>query len=358
MPSLLTEPTSVSYIWIGPPSNLPGASGVAGHDISALIELWNLTAKEKKHQIRFWCLDDFVPYYNDLLKDYLVGDNPIQICSIESCLLQYMEEALEDLFYEEEKAYDAFLVYSFIKLFLNSDIALVPIADRVSCKELFSLFLLRSIGGFVLDTNVSPDGRDGTALLAKPESSVEFMLPALYLQSRLKQWMHREHARLPFECFECWAMYSSGPNDITKPMVRKFINLAGYTLEGSKLIKAATLLDCVETYLKKEELDHYQESLKDHPDWIVRQILQNARGLPILLTVTADIRRSHETKASFFAAKPSAIKFIKTHSDHIDHEKLVSPELGIKKTYNNTHVPKIIGSVVEPIDVSPTMAPS
>ncbi|RUR04315.1 hypothetical protein [Legionella sp. km772] len=341
MPHLLKNALPVNFIWIGPPSNLPGSSGVVAHDVKALIELWAHPIYENQHQILFWCLDEFVPYYQELLKEYLTGDNPIQVCSIQAYLQEFLEEEYQvDLFYEETINHDALLVSSFFKLFLKKELSETPIADRVSCKELFSLFLLRSLGGYVLDTNVSLSANTAT-ILPKPEAFVQFMLPASYLITKFKGWMRRVDAQLPWECFECWAMYSSGANEITIPMVRQFIALAGYTQQGSGLVKLPVLLRNVETYLKKEELDKYQASLSSMSATIIRQMVQCARGLPIMSTVTASIRKAKENKSDFFSPSPSAIKLIKIEKDPEDIRRLIAPELGIVKTYNNTHVPSL-----------------
>ncbi len=40
MPGLIKDTVPVNYIWIGPPSTRAGSSGVVGHDVCALTELW------------------------------------------------------------------------------------------------------------------------------------------------------------------------------------------------------------------------------------------------------------------------------------------------------------------------------
>lgn len=344
MPAVLKDRVPVNYIWIGPPSSLAGSSGVSGHDVTSLITLWQRIASEKKHQVFFWCLDEFVPYYQDCLRECLIGENPIQICSIDAFLRECMDRPDPiDIFYEDEINHDAFLVDAFLKLFLNGDIGSTPIADRVSCKEVFSLFLLRSIGGFILDTNVGVSCQFAQDILPKPEPSIKFMLPANYLHREFKHWMCQTHARLPSSCFECWAMYSSGASEITKPMVRQFIHLAGYKVYGNCLIKASSLPRNVEAYLRKDELDKYQANLEGMSAWIIRELVQSVRGLPIMTTITTCIRRSNGKKASFFAVDSSAIKLIKIEK-HVDLSyKLISLELGIIKTYNNTHIPVVEG---------------
>jgi hypothetical protein len=111
MPKLAKDLIPVNYIWIGPPSELPDSSGVPGHDVYALTELYKFVSKDKQHQILFWCLDEFIPFYTGILVDYL-GDNPIQICSIESFLMECLKHKSIDLFDEEGIGSDAHLKYS------------------------------------------------------------------------------------------------------------------------------------------------------------------------------------------------------------------------------------------------------
>ena len=106
--------------------------------------------------------------------------------------------------------------------------------------------------------------------------------------------------------------------------------------DQSSLIKAKTLPLEVENYLKKEDLEHYRASLQDGESW-VRQLVQNARGLPIMATLTAYIRKMKESKEIFFIAH-SPVQFIKIESDSDESKRLICIDLGIVKTYNNTHV--------------------
>lgn len=341
MPKLVEDLISVSYIWIGPPSTLPDSSGVPGHDIGALTELHKGVSKDKEHQILFWCLDEFIPSYNYALADYLLGDNPIQICSIEHFLKECSENKELDA---EELASDAHVVLLFLKLFIGVNIRHIPIADRVSCKELFSLFLLRTIGGYILDTNVSLDSSSTLPILSKPGSELSFMLPAFYLQTKFKNWIAHENASLPYDCFECWVLYSSGENEITRPMVKNFITFAGYIVENNLLIKAASLPHGVDSYLQKADLEELAHTLSEEGNshWVIRSIIQNARGLPIMKTITEAIKITPSIKLTFFAPASAKIKIINVERDEEDSLKVLSPQLGVIKTYNNTHVAKPI----------------
>jgi hypothetical protein len=325
----------VHYIWVGPPSSFAHSSGVLGHDVTALYEMWQAVAHERKHQIVFWCLKEYVPFYTDLLAECLLGANPVQIGSIESYLEDCMQDEGDDLFYEEKQAYDAYLVSLFIQLFLREG-EKSSIADRVSCKELFSIFLLRSIGGYILDTNVKPTKTE-LPILPKPASSVQFLLPVLPGVHPFKYWKQGRPVRFPLESFECWVMYSTGDNEITRPMVRKFIQVAGYVISNNTLLKKSTVPGEIELYFKKEDLDQHKVLLlaEGYNEAFISKILHNMRGTPIITTITAAVRRSIQPKGTFFNLAPAQIKLFTAH--YLNHAQMIVPTLGIIKTYNNTH---------------------
>ncbi len=135
--SMVSTPIILSYSWIGDPPTLK--TGVIGHDTQAPMMM--AAHVGSTHQIIFWCLDQYADFYRDAFKLYPIQVQPI-IAYLNECSLNPLHK-------------DAALKVIYV---INT--LLIPerntIRDRVTVKEIFSLFLLMTIGDYVLDSNVRP----------------------------------------------------------------------------------------------------------------------------------------------------------------------------------------------------------
>ncbi len=135
------------YLWIGSPGNWASlvknkiSRSVADHDLKEVIA----AAKHVKNPIMFWCLDEHVPYYQQKFQDE--GITNVKVCSIEGHLNECLQSDNELL---REKAKDLLEIKSIL-----FGAGRGTIKDRILFKDIFSLFLLYSKGGYTLDTNVS-----------------------------------------------------------------------------------------------------------------------------------------------------------------------------------------------------------
>ncbi|MBX3708567.1 MAG: hypothetical protein KIT56_08415 [Gammaproteobacteria bacterium] len=133
---------ALNYLWVGQPTK-DNPNAIAGHDILGPIE----AAMQMKHQnqkgwptneIVFWCLKEYKDYYKQLFQN---EDVDIMVKSIDTLIEEEIQGS--ELKEQAEVVRDAL-----IKLKKNST------HDLVQFKDLFSLFLLNSQPGYILDTNV------------------------------------------------------------------------------------------------------------------------------------------------------------------------------------------------------------
>lgn len=168
---------TIHYTWVGPPNN-PGI-GVPGHDVAGPISM----AKANKHNpIIFWCLFEHLDHYK---KKFEKHPN-IQVRSIE----HHIEKELTN--YEEQ----ADQLIDIMQKCLNEKKNRNTIRDRVTVKEAFSLFLLCTQAGYVLDTNIIPI-----------EESI-----ALPAYTNLKAPAFKEQSQ-DIADFETWMLYSPAPGN-------------------------------------------------------------------------------------------------------------------------------------------------
>lgn len=137
MQSKYEEFPTLHYIWVGPP-NISGV-GVPGHDVAGPIEM---AKANKNNPIHFWCLYDHLEHYSVKFKDY-----PIKVIAIE----HHIRDCSEVREFQSETDYLIDIMLTCLDKTRDS------IRDRVTVKEAFSLFLLYTVGGYTLDTNVMPD---------------------------------------------------------------------------------------------------------------------------------------------------------------------------------------------------------
>lgn len=140
---------SISYIWIGDPPQ--SGAGILGHDILGPIEM---AKKNKSNPLIFWCLDKHVAHYETILKAH-----NIEVRSIEKHIDGLAKKATK----KPEKLPGSVLGASttenaawLIQLMMSATLNENNPQSKVQFKDLFSVFLAKSIGGYIFDTNIMP----------------------------------------------------------------------------------------------------------------------------------------------------------------------------------------------------------
>lgn len=132
---------SIHYLWVGPPTKLEPSTGIAGHDVAGPIQMaQKIQEQDEVNPIRFWCLEEYLTFYQKQFKD---AEVKIEVCSIEKLL---NEESNDELKERSE----------LVKQLLETAKENNTIQNRVMFKDGFSLFLLLNQGGYFFDTNVFP----------------------------------------------------------------------------------------------------------------------------------------------------------------------------------------------------------
>jgi hypothetical protein len=167
----LAPPPTLNYIWVGPPPKETG--GEPGHDLIGPVAM---ASCNKTNPILFWCLEEYEKQYKELL----ANTPAIQVKTIESSVTnEYKDNAIQTAATSTKAIIDEHL-----KSTRNT------IRDRVSVKNIFSLFLLYSQGGYVLDTNVVP--MDKSVAMQLP-SYQDFHVPVfslpLLVSADMDYWM-------------------------------------------------------------------------------------------------------------------------------------------------------------------------
>lgn len=145
---------TINYVWVGQPTkNDPTA--IAGHDVAGPIKMaraLKIQAEEGEevNPIKFWCLEEHTAFYQ---KQFALEEVDIEVCSIEGLLREDKEGPLVE--YAE-----------WMQTFMAE--SLEELSGRVAYKDVFSLFLLVSQGGYFFDTNVFPKKDKVISLLDEP----------------------------------------------------------------------------------------------------------------------------------------------------------------------------------------------
>lgn len=153
-PSVKSPFPPIHYTWIGP----PGGSGIRGHDIASPRLM---AMKNKDNPIIFWCLKDFQNHYE---KQF--AGTRVQVRSVDECLERLAPSRLEGELSEldeqtctpEQAALELRKLrnrFSGNLTSLNNESKYCG-RDKIVFKDLFTLFLLMTQGGYTLDTNVLP----------------------------------------------------------------------------------------------------------------------------------------------------------------------------------------------------------
>lgn len=178
------------YLWVGPPADLKTLheskrSGVINHDIQEIL----IAAKQIKNPINFWCLREHVKHYIRLFRNKECKN--IKVCSMEDFIDQCLESKNESI----TKAALA-VSHEMKELFSEKRKAIkeLIIRDRTTFKNIFAFFLLRTKGGYTLDSNIGFQEK-----LKILPSFTDFQYP----------YSERFCGNL---LIECWALYSPANN--------------------------------------------------------------------------------------------------------------------------------------------------
>jgi len=180
--AFLIEPINLNYIWIGPPleTNKENTFPIDTHGPKEM----DLAIKQYpgQYKINFWCLEAQVTHYQTQF------DPSINVLSIEK-------------FVTDMQATDSVRATK-MNLIIQSllDSARNRIRDRVTVKDLFSLFLLSARGDYTLDTNILPMKKaDSSYQINLPRHDV-FKVPAIHFPVRQA------------EDIDCWMMHAPREN--------------------------------------------------------------------------------------------------------------------------------------------------
>lgn len=258
-----SSPPTIHYIWAG------GESKIPGHDIGGPIAMAEANKDNPRaNPIVFWCLEKYKKHYEKKLQ----GRN-IAVRSIES----HIKEVKDDLNLRDARKKLTTIYDASIK---GQDRG--TIRDKVTLKVAFSYFLLQSIGGYVMDTNIIPKEEKAFTLPAKDKLSV----PAI------------KNPEGP-SGLECWMMYSpTAGNEQAKEIFDSFA-----TGWRKTEIERKQLIDSGKT------LENYHLML----------------GLAIIIPIDEVYRKGEVGLFETKLHKNNA--FVDVH------------ELNLQKTYNNTHRP-------------------
>lgn len=273
------EIPSVHYIWVGPPSPADDRETGLGierknHDIDGPAAMANAN---KTNPVVFWCLREHVSAYQKKF-----SGKHIKV----SCIEDYIEELQKSPDEKLKAAANKMKEILLVSLKDDARADKIPVRDRVTVKDAFSLFLHMTQKGalYTLDTNVRPTSANVTL----PYYDV-FRSPILTPS-----------------VFDCWALYSSAPNKnicldsfdgyygIWKNKARPEFGKNGYSLKYEHLLGVAIV-----------------ESINN--------ACENYHRL----------ERPWETSASEI--------YKEDHIAAISSEKVTLSDLPLEKTYFNTH---------------------
>lgn len=132
----------INYLWLGSPTRL-NPEAIPGHDVYGPIMVARQLQKQElenlpTNKINFWCLEEYRDYFRILFESEGVSIN-----------VRAIETHLHDEISQGELAEEATYVLNYFTQLPDRSII-----NMVAFKDLFSIFLLNSQPGYVLDTNV------------------------------------------------------------------------------------------------------------------------------------------------------------------------------------------------------------
>lgn len=175
------------YLWVGPPpAKRTNDRVILDHDTGDVFAMANCL----ENPINFWCLEEFVDYYQDKFQN-----KPITVRSINNYL--NVKSSVSDKFVNESAKEVMHIIHEYFKPERSKNI------DYISAKDIFSLFLLANSGGYTMDTNIGP------------LSESRFSMPAFYTFQvpYVTDW----------KVYECWMMYAPKYNLNAKKILKYYL---------------------------------------------------------------------------------------------------------------------------------------
>ncbi len=203
-----TSPT-LHYSWIGPP---PDKNGIPGHDVDGPI---SMSTQNSTNPIVFWCLDAHKNHYEEIYKDKV----NIQVKSVEVLLKEHTNDSV--------LKGRAEIMLTLMCNHLDSQKNTVR--DRVTIKNIFTIYLLMTQGGYTLDTNIKPAINELVSLPHQAGFSVTKIEDERFKSTEMEP--------IALASIECFLMYSNLDSKNIKKAQNIFDEYSAYiktTMERDK----------------------------------------------------------------------------------------------------------------------------
>lgn len=202
---------TLNYIWVGPPPGKMEGS-VPAHDVIGPLNMVKQIDPQEAC-IVFWCLDQYMPYYQAKF-----SNTSIRVSSIEDCLVQ-----MSGAEHKNNRCVEfATQLVVFKNKILNTENGRGSIRDLVTIKVVFAYFLLYVKGGYVLDTNVIPDA-NASKKMTFPDYGT-FKIPRIYRGNAQSSSPHS---------LDIWMMYSPRNHEYAEYIFTRCIRRLNW-VEGKK----------------------------------------------------------------------------------------------------------------------------
>lgn len=293
----------INFVWIGPPKITQGGHDVIGIESiqrnydkffpeskeSGCCSFWR-SPKSDRNPLVFWCQSKYIKTYQKYFKEKSI------VAKIES-VDDYISKTGADHCLTVEKVY---------RDLLKAPLGGKTIRDRVTFKEIFSLFLLSTQGGYFLDSNIQ-------AMDDKPVNFSEhsqFRFPAIRSESSLEVWMlycplnDKRRARKSLKYFLDNYL-------ICEQQYRKNYNLEQYHKNLGRLVVDAVCLGDQRAYL-----------VENHPNtWACSNFSAAQTNVPThnLIKVYYNTHKPHQEHAyssAHYDAMHGKTERLKFHLDH------------------------------------------
>lgn len=196
--------------WVGPPPDNTKINNVTGHDVMAIMDFEKHASS--KITICFWCQEKYLPHYQKTF-----ANTRITVSAIEKVV---KAEQDDPRFFSYAERILALMER------LSND-SRNHVRDRVTIKNVFSLFLLLFKGGFVADSNIFANAETSKKLIDfdnKKKSSEHIFIPKVAEETIYKRIS-----------IEVWLMY------VGRPLLSRAFDMMDYFL--CKQGKAEAIFD-------------------------------------------------------------------------------------------------------------------
>jgi len=310
------------YIWIGDPKD-------NGHDVNAPQNmLAAIDLSSGKPDIHFWCLNKYVEHYKSALSG-------IKVCGVEEFLQKctWGTYRWRNWFGKRED-----WVVEVMTRVVSEAKETKYIRDIVNAKNLFSLFLLYSWGGYTMDSNVNPDN---PTFSAYPNLKVPCMTPG-FEDANMLRVFKTQSSWYDKKTREADKVFLTNPsyNSLSDESDSKFVNI-----EDEIDMATAPLLECWMMYSPKyndtawSALEYYAKYMNDAVGPLREKFYSSGK-------TDKDMQmRFHDASAGGIIGALYHAFYLEVGSSVTQHfwqvvksgDHAAISEVGIYKIYNNTH---------------------